>query len=279
MPWIDLKSALKSEAGFLEFIRSSYRHGTVVALCAGAIGILNRRLEAAVARKDRDGQRYLYTQIEVLRSEMHVRLEIRTDQALARGVLHLAGEAALARVHDYQRERYLSEFSKLYPEIVGAVGVIRAKFWEAGVYGQDFPLWAQQNGFTDTQLLQAIQVSKLRAYDALVELNRELEENGKGARSWKLKTEWDRRRKEIKLLSDLQFRSAIYKCIRDVLGEGFMPELEKWMTLNTRIPHFRKLRDRSRDSKPNLKLQLLPGRKFRPERTPHQSTVSSEPRA
>ncbi|WNI11619.1 hypothetical protein [Pseudomonas putida] len=195
MPWIDLKSALKSEAGFLEFIRSSYRHGTVVALCAGAIGILNRRLEAAVARKDRDGQRYLYTQIEVLRSEMHVRLEIRTDQALARGVLHLAGEAALARVHDYQRERYLSEFSKLYPEIVGAVGVIRAKFWEAGVYGQDFPLWAQQNGFTDTQLLQAIQVSKLRAYDALVELNRELEENGKGARSWKLKTEWDRRRK------------------------------------------------------------------------------------
>ncbi|WP_171902838.1 hypothetical protein, partial [Pseudomonas aeruginosa] len=84
MPWIDLKSALKSEAGFLEFIRSSYRHGTVVALCAGAIGILNRRLEAAVARKDRDGQRYLYTQIEVLRSEMHVRLEIRTDQALAR---------------------------------------------------------------------------------------------------------------------------------------------------------------------------------------------------
>ena len=71
MPWIDLKSALKSEAGFLEFIRSSYRHGTVVALCAGAIGILNRRLEAAVARKDRDGQRYLYTQIEVLRSEMH----------------------------------------------------------------------------------------------------------------------------------------------------------------------------------------------------------------
>lgn len=186
MPWIDLKSALKSEAGFLEFIRSSYRHGTVVALCAGAIGILNRRLEAAVARKDRDGQRYLYTQIEVLRSEMH---------------------------------------------------------------------------------------------DALVELNRELEENGKGARSWKLKTEWDRRRKEIKLLSDLQFRSAIYKCIRDVLGEGFMPELEKWMTLNTRIPHFRKLRDRSRDSKPSLKLQLLPGRKFRPERTPHRSTVSSEPRA
>ncbi|HCJ7406141.1 TPA: hypothetical protein NVL60_002672 [Pseudomonas aeruginosa] len=232
-----------------------------------------------MARKDRDGQRYLYTQIEVLRSEMHVRLEIRTDQALARGVLHLAGEAALARVHDYQRERYLSEFSKLYPEIVGAVGVIRAKFWEAGVYGQDFPLWAQQNGFTDTQLLQAIQVSKLRAYDALVELNRELEENGKGARSWKLKTEWDRRRKEIKLLSDLQFRSAIYKCIRDVLGEGFMPELEKWMTLNTRIPHFRKLRDRSRDSKPNLKLQLLPGRKFRPERTLHRRTVSSEPRA
>ncbi|WP_017519987.1 hypothetical protein ACQCLI_32130 (plasmid) [Pseudomonas nitroreducens] len=261
MPYIRVKTAITSEADFLSFIRNSPRHGTVVALCSGAIGVIQNRLHSAVRRRDQSAQRKLHTQLEVLRSEMHVRVEIRTDRSLALGVLLHSGADVLAEVHALQRQRYLTEFSKLRTDILSAVGSIRCQFWEAGVYGHDFPTWANQRDHTDTQLLQAIQVAKLRAYDAVVAMNREIETTGKGKRSWELKTTWEQQRSEVKLLSELQFRSALYKCIRDRLGAEYMVDLECWVSEYTRIPFLRKLRDKAISSNPKLQLQLRPTRR------------------
>lgn len=242
MAKITLREAMQDEHYFFNFILNSPRHGMVLSLISGAVKLLCAQIEEAVCLKDVFSQRQLYTKSKFLCQEANDRLHIRSQHAMAEAVEWVHGEAALKELQTIQAQSISDGVTRLRVERKITPTAFEQIFWDAGVFSAR-PAWDTIDEKADSSMQCAIRACRVEIFKTTMAMNAAYANNRKNE-SWALKTKLESIRQQLAFFAEIESKTTVFKQIKLTYGVDGRDEIVRCMDTHSKIPVFRKLRDK-----------------------------------
>lgn len=274
MPKITIREAMQDETFFFNFILNNPKHGLVLNLINGAIKTLSKDLHSAVQQRDIAKQSALHSKCKFLSVEAHDRVFIYEEHGLADALQWVHGADALKAVRGQQTQSINEWMAKLRLEMNFTQSPIEKQLWEAGVFGNR-PAWDVGDGKANTSIACALRARRARIFQLSIAITAAFNGNQR-VKARELKLQLDTANKEMKFLSDLGFRTSIYKTLKDIYGQEASREIADIMEAHSKIGELRQIRNQCQENQYKGRLFLSAKQsEFKPQSNRQQRNVAA----